>query len=170
MTILIAWRWYTEGISETNYWQCWRGRWCAFSALMLLVGQQEGHPACKKYGVMRWWRGYLSGARCKWFAYGSADATATPSERFILLVPAYPGCLGKRPLNICVCVCSKEVDAVSSIRLSLPPFVSTLSWSMWPSTFIFCMCIGHDHSSPGIKGQCQMWKHSQCSLSEGNSS
>ena len=26
----------------------------AFSALMLLVGQQEGHPVCKKYGG--WWR------------------------------------------------------------------------------------------------------------------
>ena len=37
----------------------------AFSALTLLVGWQEGHPACKKYGVMRCWRGYLSGARCK---------------------------------------------------------------------------------------------------------
>ena len=26
-------------------------------------------------------------------------------EWVILLVPAYPGCPGKRPLNICVCVC-----------------------------------------------------------------
>jgi len=26
----------------------------AFSALTLLVGRQEGHPACKKYGG--WWR------------------------------------------------------------------------------------------------------------------
>ena len=26
----------------------------AFGALTLLVGRQEGHPACKKYGV--WWR------------------------------------------------------------------------------------------------------------------
>ena len=26
--------------------------YCAFSALMLLVGQQEGHPACKK---TEWW-------------------------------------------------------------------------------------------------------------------
>ena len=25
----------------------------AFTALTLLVGRQEGHPACKKYGVMR---------------------------------------------------------------------------------------------------------------------
>jgi len=52
----------------------------AFSALTLLVGRQEGHPACKKYGVMRCWCGCLSGARCKGFAYGSADATATPSS------------------------------------------------------------------------------------------
>jgi len=30
--------------------------------------------------VMRCWRGYLSEMRCKWFAYGPADATATPSS------------------------------------------------------------------------------------------
>jgi len=29
--------------------------------------------------VVRFWRGYLSGARWKWFAYGLADAAATPS-------------------------------------------------------------------------------------------
>jgi len=44
----------------------------AFSALTLLVGQQEGHPACKKL----WWGACLSGARCR-LAYGPADATAT---------------------------------------------------------------------------------------------
>jgi len=48
---------------------------CAFSALMLLVGRQEGHPACKNR-VVGCWRGYLSGARCR-FAYVPADATAT---------------------------------------------------------------------------------------------
>jgi len=47
----------------------------AFSALTLLVGQQEGRPACKNW-VVGCWRGYLSGAMCK-FAYGPADATAT---------------------------------------------------------------------------------------------
>jgi len=41
---------------------------------MLLVGWQEGHPACKN------WCGYLSGTRCKGFAYGPAGATATPSS------------------------------------------------------------------------------------------
>jgi len=46
----------------------------AFSALTLLFGRQEGHPACKKMsgGV----HGYLSGARCR-LAYGPADSTAT---------------------------------------------------------------------------------------------
>jgi len=47
----------------------------AFSALTLLVGRQEGHPACKK----QWWGTgvvNLSGARCR-LAYGPADATST---------------------------------------------------------------------------------------------
>jgi len=47
----------------------------AFSALTLLVGRQEGHPACKKTAV-GYWRGYLPGARCR-LAYGPVDATAT---------------------------------------------------------------------------------------------
>jgi len=51
----------------------------SFSALTLLVGRQEGHPAGKNW-VVRYWRGYLSEARCKWFAYGPADATANPSS------------------------------------------------------------------------------------------
>ena len=40
---------------------------------------QEGHLACKNW-VVRYWHGYLSGARCKWSVYGPADATATPSS------------------------------------------------------------------------------------------
>jgi len=54
----------------------------AFIALTLLVGRQEGHPACKKIRVVRYWRGYLYWARCKGFAYRyvPADAIATPSS------------------------------------------------------------------------------------------
>ena len=48
----------------------------AFSTLILLVGRQEEHPACKNW-VMRCWHDYLSGARCILFAYGPADATAS---------------------------------------------------------------------------------------------
>ena len=45
------------------------------SALTLLVGQQEGHTACKNW-VVGCWRSYLSEARCR-LAYDPADATAT---------------------------------------------------------------------------------------------
>ena len=48
-------------------------------ALSLLVGRQEEHRPVK-YWVMRCWRSYLSGVRCRWFAYGPADATTTPSS------------------------------------------------------------------------------------------
>jgi len=79
----------------------------AFSALMLLVGRQEGHPACKTR-VVGYWRGYLSGARCR-LAYGPADATATHSKiqiGFTFLVPAHLGSLGQRAVKrTCVCVC-----------------------------------------------------------------
>jgi len=45
----------------------------AFSALTLFVGQQEGHPACKK----QWWgAGMVICLVCR-LAYGPADATAT---------------------------------------------------------------------------------------------
>ena len=77
---------------------------CAFSALTLLVGQQEGHSACKKW-VVGCWRGCLSGARCR-LAYGPADATpltVSCSSKiqigFTFLVPAYPGCPGKEAVK-----------------------------------------------------------------------
>ena len=41
---------------------------------MLLVGQKEGHPACKKT-VVRCRHGCLSGASCR-LAHGRADASA----------------------------------------------------------------------------------------------
>jgi len=62
---------------------------------------QEGHLACKNW-VMRSRHGYPYGSRCKWFAYGLADATATPSSLALLKSTvvylsggSYPGCPGK---------------------------------------------------------------------------
>ena len=55
----------------------------AFSALTLLVGRHEEHPACRNW-VVGCWCGYLSGARCRLFAYGPADATAIPKPRQLL--------------------------------------------------------------------------------------
>ena len=92
----------------------------AFSALMLLVGRQEGHPACKKLsgGTVGCWHGYLSGARCR-LAYGPADATATHcswSVKSRLVLPFWYWLTlvvpEKEPLNRCVvCVCDYLVDS-----------------------------------------------------------
>ena len=84
----------------------------AFSALILLVGWQEGHPACKNR-VVGCWCGCLSGARCR-LAYGLADATATHCLLlqynpgwFYFLVPAHLGSPGKRAVKrVCVCMWS----------------------------------------------------------------
>ena len=43
-------------------------RWCAFSALTLLVGRQEGHPACKKLSgrVLVWLSVWSEVQTCIW--------------------------------------------------------------------------------------------------------
>jgi len=54
--------------------------WCGFCLQCFdTIGRQDDHPACKNW-VMRCGHGYLSGASCKWFAYGPADVTATRSS------------------------------------------------------------------------------------------
>ena len=79
----------------------------AFTASTLLVGLQEGHPACENWAV-GCWHGYLSGARCR-LSYGPADATATHclfskiQIGFTFLVPAHLGSLGQRGVKwVCV--------------------------------------------------------------------
>jgi len=71
----------------------------------VLVGYQEEHPACKKPSgdVMAWLSVW---SEVHMVAYGPAVATANPSSLASLksrmvylltfLVPAYPGCPGKR--------------------------------------------------------------------------
>jgi len=55
----------------------------ACSALTLLVGREEEHPACRNW-VMSCCCGYLSGARFRLFAYGPADASAIRKHRHLL--------------------------------------------------------------------------------------
>ena len=61
--------------------------------------------------LMRYSYSYLSGVRCRLFAYGLADATAIPKPYHLLhhlnpdwfyisgTVPAYPGCPGKEAVK-----------------------------------------------------------------------
>jgi len=76
----------------------------SFSALTLLVGRQEGHPACKK---TEWWGAGMVICR---LVYGPADAKPLTvscfSEirtGFTFLVPAHPDSPGQRAAKrVCV--------------------------------------------------------------------
>jgi len=79
----------------------------AFSVLMLLVGQQEGHMACKKLsgGMMAWlsvWGEVQSCILSSWCHCHSLSLAPVNPYRFYLpgftfLVPAHPGSPGHSP-------------------------------------------------------------------------
>jgi len=83
-----------------------------FSALTLLVGRQEGHPACKK---TEWWvAGVVTcldqGADLHMTQLMPLPPTVSCFSKiqigFTFLVPAHPGSPGKRVVKrVCVCVC-----------------------------------------------------------------
>jgi len=79
--------------------------WCCFS----LLGVRKSVRPVKNW-VMRCWCGCLSGMRCKWFAYGPADATTSLSSLALLksrmVLPFWcwltQVVLEKSPLNGCL--------------------------------------------------------------------
>jgi len=85
---------------------------CAFSALTLLVGRQEGHPAYKK---TEWWGAGVvvcleQGADLHMAQLIPLPLTVSCFSKiqidFTFLVPAHPGSPGKRAVKrLCVCVC-----------------------------------------------------------------
>jgi len=83
-----------------------------FSALTLLVGRQEGHPACKKTEC--WGAGVAicleRGADLHMVQLMPLPLTVSCLSKiqtgFTFLVAAHPGSQQKKgPLNACVCVC-----------------------------------------------------------------
>ena len=86
----------------------------AFSALMLLVGRQEGHPACKK---LEWWGAGMPICLERSTDLHVAQLMPLPLTvscfskihiGFTFLVPAHPGSPGQRAIKwacVCVCVC-----------------------------------------------------------------
>jgi len=85
----------------------------AFSALTLLVGRQEGHPACKKLssGVLAWF--FLErGADLHTAQLVPLPLTFSKIQiGCTFLVPAHPGSPGQRAVKrVCVCECVCECD------------------------------------------------------------
>jgi len=81
----------------------------ASSALTLLVGRQEGHPACKKQsgGVMAWLSVWSEMQTCIIMAQLmplplTVSCFTKIQIGFTFLAPAHPGSPGKGPLKGCV--------------------------------------------------------------------
>jgi len=81
----------------------------SFSASMLLVEWQEGHPACKK---LEWWGVGMVICLERDAVLHMAQLMPLPLTAscfskiqigFTFLVPAHLGSPGKKPLNGCVC-------------------------------------------------------------------
>ena len=85
------------------------------TALTLLVGRQEGHPACKK---TEWWVAGMvicleRDADLHMAQLMPLPLTVSCSSKiqigFTFLVPAHPGSPGKRAVKrVCVCVCASH--------------------------------------------------------------
>ena len=92
----------------------------AFSALTLLVGRQEGHPACKK---TEWWGAGVvicleRGADLHMFQLMPLPLTVSCFSKtqtgFAFLVPAHLGSPGKGAVKR-VCVCSSLLQKLLKI-------------------------------------------------------
>ena len=83
----------------------------AFSALTLLVGRQEGHPACKKQsgGVLAWLSVWSEVQTCIWPSSCHCHSLSLAPVKSRLVLPFWyrltQVVLEKRPLNGCCCCC-----------------------------------------------------------------
>ena len=82
----------------------------AFSALTLLVGWQEGHPACKKLsgGVLAWLSVWSEMQTCIWPSWCQCYSLSLASVKSRLVLPFWYRLtrvvLDNGPLNGCVCI------------------------------------------------------------------
>ena len=82
-----------------------------FSALTLLVGRQEGHPACKKLSgwVLMWLSVWSKVLTCIWPSCCHCHSLSLASVKSRLVLPFWYRLTRvvpeKEPLNGCVCVC-----------------------------------------------------------------
>ena len=90
----------------------WKCLLSAFSALTLLVGRQEGHPACKKLsgGVLVWLSVWSEVQTCIWPSLCHCHSLSLASVKSRLVLPFWYRLTwvvpDKGPLNGCVCVCA----------------------------------------------------------------
>ena len=142
----------------------------AFSALMLLVGRQEGHPACKKLsgGVLAWLSVWSGVQTCIWPSCCHCHSLSLSSVNdFTFLIPAHPGSPGKRAVKrVYVVWCAvaghrmcTRVDSWGVTTGSLRRV--TLWWLCWPQNVaeaVYCSNSQQHHWSSCYHWQTRSWK------------
>ena len=108
--------------------------------------------------MMRCWCGYLSGARCRSFTYGPADATAsqTPSSLASvnsgLVLPFWywltPVVLEKKPLNGCCISCLAQWNC------SVDRGTQVLVWLSVCAFNALTLLVGRQEGHPACKKTC----------------
>ena len=114
----------------------------AFSALMLLVGWQEGHPACKNLsgGVLAWLSVWSEVQTCIWPGWCHCHSLSLASVKSRLVLPFWYRLTRvvpeKGPLNRCVCVCM----CVSTVTRSWILSVICVTCRVWRMRRHRCCC------------------------------
>jgi len=134
---------------------CFKILWdSSFSALTLLVGRQEGHPACKKWGdgggghwlVRMEWRPARRSV-----CLPLLILPCTIKSRSSLLAPAHPDHPGKRALKgLCVCVFALillvgrqgEHSPHHTTQPFYGPFLGPLGWASARRELLGLQCKG----------------------------
>ena len=125
-----------------------------FSALTLLVGRQEGHPACKNLvvtgGVLAWLSVWSEVQTCIWPSWCHCHSLSLASLKSTLVLPFWYRLtrvvLDKGPLNVCVCVHCVYIACNMFTVQALSSFVSIndcqgLNQVWWPLCMMFA-CLG----------------------------
>jgi len=143
---------------------------CAFSALTLLVGRQEWHPACKKLscGVLAWLPVWSEVQTCIWPSWCHCHSLSLASVKSRLVLPFWYRLTlvipDKGPLNGCLCVFYTFLyfhDDVSGRY----PLVNKIDWftdglfdpacwfCSWPLRSFDALLL----SVPRMRPQCARW-------------
>ena len=117
--------------SICNYFGAWI-EYCAFSALTLLVGRQEGHPARKKLsgGVLVWLSVWSEVQTCIWPSWCNCHSLSLASVKSRLVLPFWYRLTWIVPekglLNMFVCMCVSISVTYVSLRSVLTRFLLNL--------------------------------------------
>ena len=131
---LLIWCWINWSIPDNSHTNFYKFKIfitailcrCAFSALTLLVGRQEGHPACKKQsgGVLAWLSVWSKVQTCIWPSWCHCHSLSLAPVKSRLVLPFWyrltQVVLEKRPLNgYNIRYCADAVQYILSRKVSV---------------------------------------------------